>query len=262
MAAVGPTGPEAPGGAPAARGASAATVSVVTEVVPHSLSSVTVGDEGTDEWMSRRYAAPGERYVRLNLVTTITGATAGGDGTSNSITSRTDRYVLGAIRRSADVVLVGAETVRAEGYTLPKSVRVAIVTGSGDFGAEGLRTDGDRPPAIVLCPASRADRVREALRGAPVEVTPLPGGDELAPQAIVDALVAAGLPRIVCEGGPALATQFLEAGLVDEICVTVSPAIEPPGHPFVRPAASVASSVAGMLVDDAGFSYLRLRPRA
>jgi len=235
--------------------------SVVTEVIPHSLSSVTVGDDGTDEWMSRRYAAPGEQYVRLNLVTTITGSTAGDDGTSNSITSRTDRYVLGAIRRSADVVLVGAETVRAEGYMLPKAVRLAIVTSSGDFGSDGLRTDGDRAPAIVLCPGSRAAQVRNALRDAPVEVTPLPGDDDLSPRAIVDALVAAGLPRIVCEGGPALATQLLDAGLVDEVCVTVSPAMEPPGRPFVRPVASVASSVEGMLVDDAGFSYLRLRPR-
>ncbi|WP_243074836.1 dihydrofolate reductase family protein [Microbacterium sp. SS28] len=240
----------------------ASAPSIVTEVVPRSLATATMGAGDTDEWMSQRYAAPDGRFVRLNLVTTITGATAGVDGTSNSITSRTDRYVLGAIRRAADVVVVGAETVRAEGYMLPKSVRLAIVTASGDLGEKGLRTDGDRRPAIILCPQARAARVREALRDAPVEIMPLPAHDDaVGPQAIVDALVAAHLPRIVCEGGPALATQFLEAGVVDEVCVTVSPAIEPPGHPFVQVSSAVATSVAGMLVDDAGFSYLRLHPQ-
>ena len=89
---------------------SPADAGTVTELVPRTLDTATVGDDGTDEWMSKRYGLAAERFVRLNMITTLTGATSGADGTSETITSRTDRYVLGAIRRSADVVLVGAET--------------------------------------------------------------------------------------------------------------------------------------------------------
>ncbi|WP_345802579.1 dihydrofolate reductase family protein [Microbacterium sp. AZCO] len=243
-------------GSPAAAG-------VVTEVVPRTLATAEVRSPGTHAWMAERYRPPTPDYVRLNLITTVTGATAGADGTSETITSRTDRYVLGAIRRAADVVVVGAETVRAEGYLLPKTARLAIVTSTGDL-AGRLRTQGreDRPPAIVLCPATRVETVRHAVRDAAAEVWAVPtDSDRLSPAAIVATLRAHGLRGIVCEGGPALATQFVDAAVVDEICVTVSPVLERSGHPFVSPAERTESTVAGMLVDDAGFSYLRLRPR-
>jgi 5-amino-6-(5-phosphoribosylamino)uracil reductase len=236
----------------------------VTEFIPRTLESATIGDDGTDRWMSERYRLGPAQFVRLNMITTITGATAGADGTSETITSRTDRFVLGAIRRNADVVVVGAETVRAEGYLLPKTARLAVVTSTGDLGVDKLRAVGreDRPPALVLCPLSRADDIRHAIGDAPAEVMPIRSdGDRLDPATIVAALHARGLGRIVCEGGPSLATQFVESGLVDELCVTVSPVLEPPRHPFISLSSRVESTVVGMLVDDAGFSYLRLRPR-
>jgi 5-amino-6-(5-phosphoribosylamino)uracil reductase len=241
-----------------------AEAGTVTELIPRSLSSARIGEAETSGWMAERYAAPAERFVRLNMITTITAATAGSDGTSNTITSRTDRFVLGAIRRAADVVVVGAETVRAEGYLLPRRARLAIVTSSGDLGADRLTDAGreDRPPALVLCPADRADAVRHAVGRAPVEVVAVPSdGDRLRPRTIVATLHGLGLARIVCEGGAGLATQFVEAGVVDEICVTVSPVLEPARHPFLSLSERVESTVSGMLVDDAGFSYLRLRLR-
>lgn len=236
----------------------------VTELIPRSLDSVTIGDDATVEWMSERYRLDDGPFVRLNMITTITGATAGDDGTSETITSRTDRFVLGAIRRNADVVVVGAETVRAEGYLLPKTARLAIVTSTGDLGVDGLSDAGreDRPPAIVLCPLSLVDAVRHRIEDAPAEVIPVPSdGERLDPATIVATLHARGLERIVCEGGPLLATQFVESGVVDELCVTVSPVLEPARHPFISLTTRIESVVAGLLVDDAGFSYLRLRPR-
>jgi riboflavin biosynthesis pyrimidine reductase len=241
-----------------------AAAGVVTEVVPRTLDSVTIGDDGTDEWMSERYRGPAEQFVRLNMITTITGATSGDDGTSETITSRTDRFVLGAIRRNTDIVLVGAETVRIEGYLLPKTARLAVVTSTGELGFGKLSAAGrdDRPPALVLCPQGRLETVRHAVGDAPAEVVPVPGADErLRPETIVAVLHARGFGRIVCEGGPALASQFVDAGVVDEICVTVSPVLEPARHPFLTLPGRLDSTVAGMLIDDAGFSYLRLRLR-
>ena len=72
-------------------------------------------------------------YLRLNFVTTLDGRAAGADGTSGSLTSTTDRMILGVIRQYADVVLVGAETVRREGYLRPSRAALAIVTASGDL---------------------------------------------------------------------------------------------------------------------------------
>jgi riboflavin biosynthesis pyrimidine reductase len=241
----------------------AADVGVVTEVVPRTLTSTVIGADGTDEWMSSRYAVEGDRFVRLNMITTITGATAGADGTSNTITSRTDRFVLGAIRRNSDVILVGAETVRAEGYVLPKTARLAIITSTGDLGGRlGSEGRDDRPPALVLCPESAATEVRRLLGAAPVEIVPIPSdGDRLKPKTILAALHARGLSRVVCEGGPVLATQFVSSGVVDEVCVTVSPVLEPTRHPFLALTERADAQVAGMLVDEAGFSYLRLRLR-
>jgi riboflavin biosynthesis pyrimidine reductase len=236
----------------------------VTEIVPRTLESATVGDDATAEWMSQRYRLGDGPFLRLNMITTITGATAGADGTSETITSRTDRFVLGAIRRNADVVLVGAETVRAEGYLLPKTARLAVVTSTGDLGVDKLSAAGreDRPPALVLCPLALVDDIRHRLGSAPAEVIAVPSDDDrLDPAAIVSTLHAHGLQRIVCEGGPALASQFVEAGLVDEVCATVSPVLEPARHPFITLTERIESTVAGMLVDDAGFSYLRLRLR-
>ncbi|WP_439565899.1 dihydrofolate reductase family protein, partial [Microcella sp.] len=61
------------------------------------------------------YEPHSPEHVRLTFVSTLDGRAAGGDGTSESLTTRTDRMILGVIRQHADVVLVGAETVRRAG---------------------------------------------------------------------------------------------------------------------------------------------------
>ncbi|AZC13899.1 hypothetical protein DT073_09400 [Microbacterium sp. ABRD28] len=242
----------------------------VTEVIPSSFERVDTTDDSAAEWMSRRYRRAERAFVRLNMVTTLTGSSTGADGSSTSISSRVDRMILGAIRREADVVVVGAETVRAEGSVLPKTARLAIVTATGDLGDGSLRRrDGrEAPPALLLCRPEHADRVTAAVGDAPAEVVAVPSsgapGEDatrLHPVDVVRALQARGLRRIVCEGGAGLATQFVASGMVDEVCVTVSPFLEPVHHPFLSLAASVPSEVAGMLVDDAGFSYRRLTIR-
>ena len=62
------------------------------------------------------YDWPQARWVRACLVQSLDGALAGPDGLSASLSSRTDRAVLAAVRALADAYLVGAGTVRAEDY--------------------------------------------------------------------------------------------------------------------------------------------------
>ena len=79
------------------------------------------------------YQPPAPDWLRINLIVSVSGSAAGPDGTSESLTNRTDRRILGVIRRQADLVVVGAASVRAEGYRIPATATLGIVTGTGDL---------------------------------------------------------------------------------------------------------------------------------
>lgn len=237
---------------------------LVTEVVPQTFTSFDVATDDGKRELQSRYGRTDAAYVRLNMITSLTGSAVGADGTSETLTSRVDRGILGAIRRDADVVLVGAQTVRAEGYIVPRTARLAVVTSSGDLAGLRLRDDDDLDDRVlVLCPAEHADAVADRVARPGIRIVPVPADDGMRPAGILDALANVGHRRVVCEGGPTLATAFAAAGLIDEYCLTVAPALEPTEHPFLQLTAEnrPATGVAGMLVDGAGFSYLRLRIR-
>ncbi|WP_181134458.1 dihydrofolate reductase family protein, partial [Rathayibacter sp. AY1D5] len=67
------------------------------------------------------------------MIASVTGSSTGSDGTSETLTNRVDRTILGVVREQADVVLVGAASVRAEGYRVPRRVPLAVVSASGDL---------------------------------------------------------------------------------------------------------------------------------
>lgn len=190
------------------------------------------------------YRPPSADWLRLNLVATVDGSAAGSDGTSETLTSRADRRILGVIRELADVVLVGAGSVRAEGYLMPKRAPLAIVTRSGDL--RGHRLD-DVSRVTVLGPERARARVAETL-GARFVVT-----DELLP-----ALHGEGWRSIVCEGGPTLAAEFVP--FADELCLTTAPLLGGPALPLLGGAiAAEAVSLLGLLSDDEGMLFTRWR---
>jgi riboflavin biosynthesis pyrimidine reductase len=234
---------------------------LITRVIPSPVETVDASSEDGRAWLEAAYTPPSGPFVRMNMVTSLTGGAAGADGTSDSLTSPLDRTVLGIIRAASDVVVVGAQTVRAEEYIVPRRSRLAIVTASGRLDGLRLGTD-DADRVVVLCPADRADNVRASVDGRRVEVIPLAGDGEIAPGAILDALAGRSWTRVVCEGGPGLASQFANAGVIDEYCLTVAPRIGVAAAPFLRVDHEIGTRPHGMLVDEAGFSYLRLRPRS
>jgi len=231
----------------------------ITEIVPDTGARVALEDAAARDFIVERYARDESAYVRLNMITTPTGSAVGADGTSETITSRVDRLILGCIRADADAVVVGAQTVRVEAYIVPRRTRLVVVTTSGDLA--GHRFDEDaRSRVLLVCPAHRVDTVRDRTPG--LDVLGVPGDDDVVdPADVVAALAQRGIRRLVCEGGPSLASRFVESGVVDELCVTVAPVLEPASAPFVRLRRRPDTEVAGMLADDAGFSYLRLRVR-
>ncbi|MHB1172890.1 MAG: dihydrofolate reductase family protein, partial [Lacisediminihabitans sp.] len=179
--------------------------------------------------------------------------------------NRVDRTLLGIIRRLSDVVLVGAASVRLEGYRLPRTVPLAVVTGSGNLSGHRIASERSVDGAsagrlLVLCPASAVDTARVTLDGRPAEFLIVQDHENrLDPVAIVGALRDRGLASIVCEGGPSLAAQLLEAALVDEVCLSTSPVLGGRYLPLLGSADLDASrlSLRQLLVDDSGGLYAR-----
>ncbi|MEN9751325.1 MAG: hypothetical protein RLZZ600_372 [Actinomycetota bacterium] len=68
---------------------------------------------------------------RINVVVDATGSMRGVDGSSQSLTSQHDRKILHVIRAGADAVIVGAQSVRTEGWHIPQNALLAVVTNKG-----------------------------------------------------------------------------------------------------------------------------------
>lgn len=172
------------------------------------------------------YAVPESTWLRLNLIASVNGYAAGDDGTSESLTNRVDRRILGTIRRLADTVLVGAQSVRAEGYFVPKTATLAILTGSGDLSGHQIPSDVPEGKVIVLCPTTAVAMVNSTLDVQHATIIELPATAGTSSLDLGDAIVSLhelGHRNIVCEGGPTLAGQLIESGLVNEICLSTSP---------------------------------------
>jgi riboflavin biosynthesis pyrimidine reductase len=175
----------------------------------------------------------GASVVRANMVASVDGAAWGPDHRSGSINDDADWRVFRVLRALADVVLVGAGTARAEGYTAldrPRGLEhlhaapleVAVVTRTGRV-PEALARGG-RPPYVLTGPAGAeaaggdvpADRVLVVGPGV---------GHEVDLAAGLAALAERGLARVLTEGGPTLLGDLLTADLVDELCVTTTPVV-------------------------------------
>ncbi|MEY2450847.1 MAG: hypothetical protein QOD92_421 [Acidimicrobiaceae bacterium] len=182
----------------------------VRQLFPISLDDVDPGPCYASENRSR------SRWLLVNMIATLDGATAI-EGRSGGFGGPADKAVFAAIRALADVILVGAGTVRAENYGPPKGdARLAIVTGSLDLAPDArVFSDGYRP--IVITAANADPDRRAALE--PVADIVVAGDTRVDVRAAVSALSGV----IVCEGGPSLNGQLIAEGLVDELCVSVAP---------------------------------------
>jgi riboflavin biosynthesis pyrimidine reductase len=193
-----------------------------------------------DQRIAELYAADAAAtWLRVNFVSSIDGA-ATRQGLSGGLSDDADRRVFEILRRLCDVVVVGAGTVRAEGYGAMRVDEVsqrarrekgmtahpvfAIVSASLDLDpASPIFRDAPERPIIVTTQLSRAD-TREAL--AEVADVVICGEERVEPRRLVDVLVARGLNRIHCEGGPHLFGDLIAAGAVDELCVTIGATLE------------------------------------
>lgn len=147
-------------------------------------------------------AAPrGRPFVALNMVVSADGRAAV-DGRTSPLSSKSDRAMFHGLRERVDCVMVGAGTVRAEGYGR------LIKDPDARARREALGLDPDPLTAVV----SRSGDV--PLEGAVV------GHD---PAELLGVLQAErGVRSVLCEGGPMLTRDLLAQGLIDELFLTIS----------------------------------------
>ena len=179
------------------------------------------------------YAPPDTRHLRMDFVQSLDGAIAV-DGRSKGLQSAADLRVFRTLRNVSDAVLVGAGTARQERYGpvrvtaegqawrtrtgRPAEVPLVVVSASGGTGLDAERL---APSTIVLTCQAGADQ------SVPFEQ--LVHGDESVDlEAGLADLADRGLTRLVCEGGPTLFAGLLARGLVNELCLTLSPLLVGP----------------------------------
>ncbi|MFH8470271.1 pyrimidine reductase family protein [Streptomyces sp. NPDC017991] len=221
-------------------------------------------------------AGPGP-WLRANMVSTLDGA-AQHDGRSQPISSAADMRIFGTLRGLADVVIVGAETVRQEGYR-PARARadfaarraaagqgpapaIAVVSASLDLDFSLPLFASPLLPTLLLTGAAAApDRIAAAEK-AGARVVIAGDGRGVDPARAVRALADLGLHRLLTEGGPRLLGQLVAAGVLDELCLTVSPMLTVGDAQRIAGGPSVAVPrrfELTSLLEEAGFLFSRYR---
>jgi riboflavin biosynthesis pyrimidine reductase len=159
-------------------------------------------------------APDGRPFLLVNMIATADGrATIA--GRTGPIANRADYELFHALRTRVDAVMVGAETVRVEGYgpmeqlAVVVSRSVALPVDRGLLAAPGNRVvivtpspDAELPPCAASVSYLRAPDLATALRRLRAEH---------------------GVESVDCEGGPGLNGTLLPAGLADELHLVIAP---------------------------------------
>ena len=165
---------------------------------------------------------PRRPWVFANMVAGIDGSVAV-DGRTKEMSSEADRALFHHLRTLADVILVGASTVREESYgphrpkdgSDPKPI--AVVTNSVQLDLTSpFFTDAVARPIVITSERSSSAARERAEAVADVRVI----GDE---RVDIAAAVADLGGVVLCEGGPTLLAELLLVDALDELCLTIAP---------------------------------------
>ena len=199
-----------------------------------------------DRDLERAYGDEPVDFLRVNFVASADGA-ATLSGRAGGLGSATDQKVLRLLRDRSDAILVGAGTVEAESYRplrddparskarterglSPVAPLVVVTRRLSLEPSDPVIAKAVAPTVIVTCANSDRQRRERLAAVTPVIVA---GTDIVDLAAARVALAERGLRRLVCEGGPTLLGTALAAGIVDELCLTLSPMLTGPGAPRI-----------------------------
>jgi riboflavin biosynthesis pyrimidine reductase len=181
---------------------------------------------GDSDDLRSLYAAPDQPWLRVNMVSTVDGAATGDDGTSRSINNGADKVVFDLLRDLSDAIVVGAGTVRIEGYAVGRKPLV-VVSRTGSVPPTQRRAERGKVLMATVSTAPYLEDARQALGNENVLVL---GSHRVDLARLKDELVLRGYRHLLSEGGPHLLRDLLDQGVADEIDVTVVPQIVGGGH--------------------------------
>ncbi len=190
-----------------------------------------------------RRRAEGAPFVVARAAQSLDGFIATGTGASRWISGPDDILHTHRLRALCDAVVVGAGTVRADDPLLttracPGPSPVRVVIDSRRVLPPEHRVFAAGPPTLLLTTTTAAP----SHGAAEAIVLPSDAGFHIEPAAIVAALAARGLRRLLIEGGGRTVSRFLLAGALDRLHVTIAPLLLGHGIPaFAVPACAEPS---------------------
>jgi len=210
----------------------------VRRLLPGPEGSDTEGGQLDQAALAEAYRLPPGRAVRVNFIASPDGATTVA-GRSEGLQSPGDLRVFRTLRALADAVLVGSGTAVAEGYGpmsddsavgrlrrslgRPPTAPIVVVSRRASLPVDSRLTSAASRTVCVTCAAADPDR-RAALAAAGVDVL-VCGEDDVDLPLALDRLAERGLEQLTCEGGPQLLRTALDAGVVDELDLSIAPAL-------------------------------------
>ena len=174
--------------------------------------------------------------VRLNMIVSVDGGTSW-NGVSGALGGAADKALFATLRSLADLILVASGTMRAEQYgpvVMPEAAQrarrergqqpvpaIAVVSSSCRFDwSSPFFTAATSRPFVVTVASADADARAHASEVAEVIIA---GDDTVDLTRAVGELGARGASNVLAEGGPTLNGELAQAGLLDELCVTLAP---------------------------------------
>ncbi|HEX3932705.1 MAG TPA: dihydrofolate reductase family protein [Nocardioides sp.] len=172
------------------------------------------------------YAVPDHPWLRVTMVSTVDGAATGDDGTSRSINNGADKRVFDLLRDLADAIVVGAGTVRVEGYAVGRKPLVVV---SRTASVPVTQRPAERGQ-VLMATVSTAPYLREARALLGEENVLVLGSHRVDLARLKDELVLRGYRHLLSEGGPHLLRDLLDQGVVDELDATIVPRLVGGAH--------------------------------
>jgi len=173
----------------------------------------------------------GRPCVFINMVSTVDGKILQGQpgSTAKGLGSKTDQMLMHRLRAAADGAIIGASTLRAGTVIYPPEKWRAVVTHGGNLPMNNRFFTDAREKAIVFAPSDLdRDTTREIENHAALHIT---AGSTVDVAKAVEILRRQyGIERLLLEGGSELNFQFLKAGIVDELFLSLAPKIKGGRH--------------------------------
>jgi riboflavin biosynthesis pyrimidine reductase len=207
-------------------------------------SSAAAPTDLDDTGLYAVYTPPREPWLRANMVSSLDGSATGAGGHSGDINTEADHVVFELLRAQSHVVVVGAGTLRDEGYSplsvaprwrrlrqqegLPPTLPLIAVSNRGEVPPRLAGVDDGR---VLLATTASASGLTDA-RASIGEQHVLVCGDERVDAAhLVEQLHGRGWTRLLTEGGPSWLSTLVGDALLDELCLTLAPTLVGGDHP-------------------------------